>query len=144
MQETERARIAENAQTQRERIQARTVGVVVGIVAAAMVGLAFAAARLFGGRSAPPVPPQIMAAAAALLAEDTARRVEVVDGEWQVVDDARQELYPLAVQATAQAWDTTPWTDVRPLSRRGSQETAVFDLEHHEILTPEQARARNG
>ena len=101
-EETERLRIAEENETTRERIDARTTGTIVGVVggglvAVLVVGLA-AWARVRSAQ-AQAIPPHVMAQAIALLQEDAQRRVAMVDGEWVVVDDARRTLYPLLTTA---------------------------------------------
>jgi hypothetical protein len=105
-EETERARIAEEGETERARIEARRDGTIASAIATGVVALlAVMGVGLWAwgrGRGAPPVPPpQIIIAALPLLQEDSSRRVEEVDGEWFVVDDARRTLYPLLTGPTA-------------------------------------------
>ena len=65
-----------------------------------LAGLSVAGAAWFGAawarRPHRPVPPQVLMLAAPHLEERPAARLEMVEGDWCVVDDERRELIPVA------------------------------------------------
>lgn len=134
------ARIAADARRWRK-------GMVVAValaVAALAVALLVDAAGLAVGLAAGWIVGMVMGAFGA-----TARRsaLEAGAGGLSLADwEAARTLPPAAgvgnFPPPAAPLDSTPWRDLRPESRRGSQEVAFFDRERHELLTPEQWRAR--
>ncbi len=94
--ETERARIAAQRDEALAESRERTLGtlapwvaVTVGTVALCWFGVHWSR------RPHRPAPPQVVMLAAPELRTRPGARLEVVDGEWCVVDDARRELVPV-------------------------------------------------
>lgn len=105
-QQTARARIAADV----ERTKQRTLGTIIAVSVVGAVLVLGYGLRTWGhveevrAAAQPTIPPHLLAEAAALLAAKPGRTVDVVDGDWYVVDDAEQVLYPLALPGPAPHW----------------------------------------
>ena len=99
-----RERIKQDGATARARIQADVDAQQAGsrerLAPYWLAGLSVAGAAWFGAawarRPHRPVPPQVLMLAAPHLEERPAARLEMVEGDWCVVDDERRELIPVA------------------------------------------------
>ena len=93
-QRTARARIEADADQERQqtvRIVLPVLAVVAGVTVVAIVWLRRPR------QAQPPPPQQIIILAAPLLRQRAGRRLEVIDGDWCVVDDSERAIYQLEV-----------------------------------------------
>ena len=99
--QTERTRIEANRDALLAESRERTTEAVAPWAAGSLIAFAIAAVLIaWSKRPHRPVPQHVLMLAAPELAQRPGARLEVVDGEWNVVDDARRELVPVGRRLT--------------------------------------------